>query len=429
MTDEPKRPVHATIFTYQVGFGDCILIRITYSDGHLVHILNDFGTTGLPEDAERKRLVRIAEDIKTKTGGKLDIVIATHRHADHISGFATKPNGQGPGDIIRTLKPDIVIQPWTEAPNAALQALESDINDQPKSMRSRLKSLNAMQSVAASVVQKLDNGGFKHLPKKLADEISFVGKDNIANLSAVKNLMTMGKKNIYAYHGCDAGLGNLLPGIKVHVLGPPTLKQSETIRKQRSTDLDQFWHLTEGRMEVDIDSPSLFPGHATRPANKLPTEMRWLAQRLDRAQGEQLLGIVRALDKQLNNTSLILLFETEGKKLLFPGDAQIENWNYALASPMAALLDGVDLYKVGHHGSLNATPKAMWNRFGKKGGKSKPNRLTSVLSTMPGKHGHENDHTEVPRQTLLKELQDNSDLHATHVMDPSVLCDIIEMEL
>ena len=44
MNDEPKRPVQATIFTYQVGFGDCILIRITYSDGHLVHILNDFGT-------------------------------------------------------------------------------------------------------------------------------------------------------------------------------------------------------------------------------------------------------------------------------------------------------------------------------------------------------------------------------------------------
>jgi hypothetical protein len=429
MNDEPKRPVQATIFTYQVGFGDCILIRITYSDGHLVHILNDFGTTGLPEDAERERLVRIAEDIRTKTGGKLDIVIATHRHADHISGFATKSNGKGPGDIIRTLKPDIVIQPWTEAPNAAVKALESDINDQPKSMRSRLKSLNAMQIVAASVVQKLDNGGFKHLPKKLADEISFVGKDNIANLSAVKNLMTMGKKNVYAYHGCETGLGNLLPGIKVHVLGPPTLKQSETIRKQRSRDVDQFWHLTEDRLGRGMESQSLFPGYATRPANKLPTEVRWLAQRLDKAQGEQLLGIVRALDKQLNNTSLILLFETEGKKLLFPGDAQIENWNYALASPMAALLDGVDLYKVGHHGSLNATPKAMWNRFGKKGGKSKPNRLTSVLSTMPGKHGHEEDHTEVPRQTLLKELQDNSDLHATHVMDPGVLCDIIEMAL
>ena len=429
MTLTTSRPVQATIFTYQVGFGDCILIRFTYSDGNRVHMLNDFGTTGLPEDTERERLVRIAEDIKDKTDGKLDIVIATHRHADHISGFATKASGNGPGDIIRSLKPDIVIQPWTEAPNAAVNALESDINDAPKSMRGRLKALGAMQSVAALVVKKLESRGLKHLPKQLADEISFIGKDNISNLSAVKNLMTMGKKNIYAYHGCDAGLGDLLPEIKVHVLGPPTLKQSETIRKQRSRDADQFWHLTDGRMAANEDSSSLFPGHKTRPASKLPTEVRWLAQRLDSAQGDQLLGIVRALDRQLNNTSLILLFEAGDKKLLFPGDAQIENWSYALASPMAEMLDDVDLYKVGHHGSLNATPKEMWNRFSKKGGKSKPKRLTAVLSTMPGKHGAEKDQTEVPRQSLLKALQDNSDLHATHLMDPHILCDIIEIEL
>lgn len=423
------RPIQATVFTYQVGFGDCILIRFTYSDGRQVHVLNDFGTTGLPENAERDLLVRIADDIRDKTGGKLDIVIATHRHADHISGFATKSGGKGPGDIIRALKPEIVIQPWTEAPNAAVNALESDIHDRPKAMRRRLKSLASMQEVAASVVRKLDSGAAKHLPKELADEINFIGKDNIANRSAVKNLMTMGKKNIYAFHGCDTGLDALLPGIKVHVLGPPTLKQTETIRKQRSRDADEFWHLTKTRMDAKDDASTLFPGHPTRPANRLPTEVRWLAQRLDKTQGEQLLGIVRALDRQLNNTSLILLFETDAKKLLFPGDAQIENWSYALASPMASLLDDVDLYKVGHHGSLNATPKSMWDRFGKKGAKSKENRLTSVLSTMPGKHGNVDIHTEVPRQTLLKELQDHSDLHATHLMDPDVLCDIIEIEL
>ena len=39
---------------------------------------------------------------------------------------------------------------------------------------------------------------------------------------------------------------------------------------------------------------------------------------------------MRTLDDQMNNTSLILLFEVFGKKLLFPGDAQIENWSYAL---------------------------------------------------------------------------------------------------
>ena len=43
-----------------------------------------------------------------------------------------------------------------------------------------------------------------------------------------------------------------------------------------------------------------------------------------------MLGIVRTLDQAMNNTSVILLFEVGNKKLLFPGDAQIENWSYAL---------------------------------------------------------------------------------------------------
>jgi hypothetical protein len=118
-----------------------------------------------------------------------------------------------------------------------------------------------------------------------------------------------------------------------------------------------------------------------------------------------------------------------GKKLLFPGDAQIENWRYALSSEFASKLDDVDLYKVGHHGSLNATPKSMWNRFRKKGNKDKAGRLTSLLSTMPGKHGHEKDHTEVPRQTLLKDLETQSDLHSTDRMEPDALYQEVTIEL
>ena len=40
--------------------------------------------------------------------------------------------------------------------------------------------------------------------------------------------------------------------------------------------------------------------------------------------------IVRAMDGALNNTSVILLMQVGKKKFLFPGDAQWENWEYAL---------------------------------------------------------------------------------------------------
>ena len=74
----------------------------------------------------------------------------------------------------------------------------------------------------------------------------------------------------------------------------------------------------------------------------------------------------------MNNTSVILLFEV-GARPLFPGDAQVENWSYALEDApdheaTRALLADVDLYKVGHHGSLNATPKKLlWEGFRKRG--------------------------------------------------------------
>src|SRR3984885_8383923 len=51
-------------------------------------------------------------------------------------------------------------------------------------------------------------------------------------------------------------------------------------------------------------------------------------------------------------------------KLLFPGDAQIENWQFALQqNKYRSLLSSVNLYKVGHHGSRNATPKSLWKLF------------------------------------------------------------------
>jgi hypothetical protein len=150
----------------------------------------------------------------------------------------------------------------------------------------------------------------------------------------------------------------------------------------------------------------------------VPPDARWFQSRLDRVRGQQLLEIVRSLDDQMNNTSLILLFEVFGKKLLFPGDAQIENWSWALqdapdAKDTVKLLSEVDVYKVGHHGSLNATPKKLlWENFRK----ARPNgrKLTSLLSTMPGKHGSLDKGTEVPRKPLLAALASETALSNTN---------------
>lgn len=430
-------PLSATLFAYQVGFGDCFLLRLTYTDGTRRHMLIDFGTTSLPVDAPKDQMARIARDIAAKCteagGSGLDIVVATHRHADHVSGFATNASGTGTGDIIAGLKPEVVIQPWTEAPEAPVDWEGPEGSAVKPAFRRHARTLKAIEETAHNALRFVDNAEkAKAISPSLAAQMRFIGEDNLSNLSAVKNLQKMGKRIEYVFHGCKLDLSGELPGVTVDVLGPPTLRQTETIRKQVARNKDEFWQLAARRMgqAADIGSgTALFPGAPAFSGKRMPVEYRWLQHRIDETSAEVALGIVRALDDQMNNTSVILVMRAGTRTLLFPGDAQWENWAYALQSPLAALLDDVDLYKVGHHGSLNATPKSMWNRFKKKGPKSKADRLTSVVSTRKDKHGHEKDNTEVPRRTLMTELRAQSTLHDTEDLGPTGLCEVIEIPL
>jgi len=428
----PTKPTSASIFAYQVGFGDCFLLRFNYPANVQKHVLIDFGTTGLPEKVAKDHLLLVAQDIAQQCNGKLDAVVATHRHADHISGFATGSGGPSSGAIIKALNPDVVVQPWTEKLSLAEDALGPK-GSQGFAHRAAARNLNQMQQAAAQVVDALDTHP-RRFSQALAARMRFIGEDNISNVSAVKNLASMGRKQVYTFHEGPSGLEAVLPGIKTHVLGPPTLRQSEAIKKQRAKDPDEFWHLqfkrlAAGGAQTGYGDP-VFPNHVVAKGTKLPASARWLAYRMQQAAQEQLMGIVTQLDKQMNNTSLILLFETANKKLLFPGDAQIENWSVALSKDKyKKLLADVDLYKVGHHGSLNATPRSIWGAFAKKGTAKKAGRLTTVLSTMPGKHGSEQSKTEVPRSTLLMELKQHSELHSTHTLGQGVLFSRIDLAL
>lgn len=117
-----KTPTSVTIRSYQVGFGDCFLLQFQYADGDVRNMLIDFGTTGVPKvmattPSKLMPLVaaKIAEhcgrDIAKKKEGKLHVVVATHRHKDHISGFATDGSNGGSGKTIAELRPDVVVQP------------------------------------------------------------------------------------------------------------------------------------------------------------------------------------------------------------------------------------------------------------------------------------------------------------------------------
>jgi hypothetical protein len=479
MPNAAKKPAKIILRTYQVGFGDCFLLTFDYGEKDDRHVLIDFGSTGLPKEFDEKKakthMLEVAEQIRRDCHKKLHVVVATHRHKDHISGFSTtgeqNANGETSGDIIRSCKPDFVVQPWTENPNlddktvkeGMAQGMTGDEKFKAAPAKNFAATLFNMQRVAGLVkveserlgttVAEADDDavGFTHpLDDKKKKQLFFMGDNNVANESAVMNLRAMGAKAAahFVAFGDRIGLSQILPGVKVKILGPPTLEQHHEIIKQRSRDDDEFWmfhsmaknfwgmqamtaNLVEDLNERDNEFPDrLFP-KARVFQNYAPSETRWFIRQVRTLRADQLLGLVRILDKALNNTSVILLFEVGDKKLLFPGDAQIENWEYALSKPeIRKLLRETTLYKVGHHGSRNATPKSLWSEFKKRSTDDKNlNRLKTVNSTMAGKHGH-TEQTAVPRRTLVNELVKLSDYHTTqNIRIEDGLCEKIEIEL
>jgi phosphoribosyl 1,2-cyclic phosphodiesterase len=466
------KPGKLEIRSYNVGFGDCFLLSFHYPKEQK-HVLIDFGSTE-PPDGKKDFQTTIAEDIREVCGGKLHAVVATHRHKDHISGFATNKKGTASGDIIRACADAggaVIIQPWTEDPEAPTDAKEArGVSTSRKAFVQQLDNMHAFASVVSKEIQRLDIGDVDPMTegetaastdsdagdagsgfavadrdgttasKSLRKRIAFIGEDNVKNLSAVQNLMAMSdaKKHRYVFFGARSGLEKVLPGVKTRVLGPPTIRQHEAVQKQRSVDPAEFWMLRQKfwRMQAANagatlskgDGKPILPGAKVLAKGKQPRASRWFIRRLRGARAKALLELVLIMDDAMNNTSVILLFEVGGKKLLFPGDAQIENWEFALHDPaiLEALAD-VDVYKVGHHGSRNATPKTLWNNFSKRGDASKKDRLLTMVSTKAGKHGAAERHTEVPRKSLVDEMKLDSNYVTTQTLRKS-LCNLEVIE-
>lgn len=432
-------PLRWRLRMYQVGFGDCFLLSFEYAapldDGRDVrHILIDFGSTRLP--SRWKSLEAIADQIKTHTGGEIDVVVVSHRHKDHLSAF-------GESDLMSNFMaagfPKLVVRSWTERPSAAGDAT----GVAPLGSRSRafLAQLGEARTFAATLSRRLKGAS----ARSLAGETLSLAFDQLSNEDAVNQLASWGTgaKGRYLNYGADSGIEDLIPGLTVKVLGPPTVEQHKAVANQRSSDPKEFWMIYQGIARgLRIDEPlaeretktvdnvpdpadsysqwsSAGQGAAMSPANEAPAPerpvgevgpIRWLTDRMSSQSMNALLRIVRILDTALNNTSLILLFEVRGTgepvRLLFPGDAQIENWEYALKvvpehEANQSLLRDVDLYKVGHHGSRNATPRTLFNLWDSDANRERP--LVAVMSTKPGVHG-KSAATRVPRKTLVAAL-------------------------
>lgn len=468
-----NQPVKIELYAYNVYFGDCFLMILKYTDESQKSILIDFGSTGkgkhkkhdsdpdetdLDESNEKnkdstgQRLLRIAEHIKTICHGKLDVVVATHRHKDHIYGFGLKEAGR----IIMECNPSIVIQPWTENPEdnrkinkkKSILSQEEFKNDGAQNFASMLNDMHTVAGSVEAEIKHLSNGNkfTKTINSRLKEQIIFAADDNqIKNQAAVDNLQKMGE-NHYVNFGYDKiDWKAILPGIKVHILGPPSLEQSDEITKATNTS-DEFWsiqamtnnfwgtqaatsNLTKGHIE---GKKLLFGKDKVLDEEFVPPNVRWFVRQLRVLRANQLLEIVQFVDNALNNTSVILLFEIGNEKLLFPGDAQIENWQYLLNKAkedvnLENVLKDTTVYKVGHHGSRNATPRSLWESFKNKNDKGdSKGKMKTVVSTMKGKHG-KSEETEVPLPKMVEAMRDQTNYYSTEEIEEGFF-DFIEID-
>ena len=149
-----------------------------------------------------------------------------------------------------------------------------------------------------------------------------------------------------------------LPGVLVHAMGPS--RDEDVIRDMDPPAGQSYLRLVDST-DLTPSVPEPFDEDWWLPAGDPLVSHLPLSD--DDRTAVQAIGlgleplIAAALDKAVNGTSLMLMLQVGAAYLLLPGDAQWGTWRAALANPeWRSLIGRTTFYKIGHHGSHNATP-------------------------------------------------------------------------
>jgi beta-lactamase superfamily II metal-dependent hydrolase len=147
-TAAPSSGQEVKIRMYNVGFGDAFLVLLPDGDTPR-RILFDCGSIEAAKGVPMSSIVdRIVQDVTDPDGiPRIDVVVATHRHKDHVSGF-----GQAAWDKVEVKE---VWMPWTEDPTDAEARRIRDIQSSlavglDKALTMRAAGLNAVESLEMS---------------------------------------------------------------------------------------------------------------------------------------------------------------------------------------------------------------------------------------------------------------------------------------
>lgn len=357
-----------TIRMYSVGFGDCFLVGL-HDGAETGWILFDCGTI-----TERKaHLTEVVDDILTtcrRSDGtvRINLVVATHRHKDHVWGFSDHRWA----DVVV----DEVWMPWTEDPDDQRAA-------QIRDRQSRLALALAGSEAFDEPFDTAADAARRSTPRDLAHRA--MALNALTNVDAMRTLHSgfSGQPRRRFLPAGEALCGLIvtptLPGVKFHVLGPPRDEKAMKLMDPPEGAGYLRWpsripRRTAGppfASRYHIDAKGYVPaiqGATFKPNDRV---------RVRKALAEPSGFLNAALDRAINNTSLVLMVEVAGQHLLFTGDAQWGSWKAMLDHPPCrALLEKTTVLKVGHHGSHNATPRALIEEIA-------PRPITALFSTKP----------------------------------------------
>lgn len=354
---------------YRQGLGDCFLITIPRDNGKPFYMVIDCGVILGTENA-RETMKKVVEHIIQTTGGHVDVVAATHEHWDHISGF-----GQ-----VREIWTDNsrltvgqVWLSWAENPN---DPLAQKLRQQRQALKMALQAATSRMRMAGNADAALE-------VTNLLDFFGAAGTTSDA-LEVVRGLAgdpryCAPKDDPFQIEGTD---------IKVYVLGPPPdekliKKYNPSKREPETYGMDSINYylsalqpsLTENDPQTPFDERFQIPLTMAQQMpffqehywgevdNSIEKSQAW--RRIDQSWLDSSSSMALQLDSATNNTCLVLAFELgNGDVLLFAADAQVGNWlswqdlKWTVEGKEVTgpdLLRRTVFYKVGHHGSHNAT--------------------------------------------------------------------------
>jgi Metallo-beta-lactamase superfamily len=376
---------------YNVEVGDCLYCRIPKARkvGNQIddfHMLIDCGTVGTTSNLPAA-ITNLKTLLPNDGSGKkrLDLLVATHKHADHIAGFDP------------ALFQDIAIGAiWM---NAAMD---------PEHPQAELT--NQLHGLATTAMRNLASLNLSMSPD-LQDLVALYSLENDDAMTALsKTLPTANDITpLYVHAGkTPSQLGLPLHDATIRVIGP----ENDIDHFYLGEDVDETLHglIASGAMFRESMKPS-----TARPANISESDFRRLRSRMM----STALAFAELSGEVTNNTSVVLLIEWKNKRLLFVGDAEWNSkfkdgkhnasWNVMWHERKSRLNAPIDFLKIGHHGSVNATP---WNDQ-EDGEVTEPSTILDAILPIPAGASAtakavvstmRKNYQTIPRSALLVEL-------------------------